>query len=456
MGEVWAMAMKDVRLLIRDRIGFFFAFFFPVIVAVFFGVIFAGPGGDGKPRPIAVVIVDEDGTPTSRAFVETLGRAPELEIVGVLSRAEGEQRVRSGRGAAAMVVVPRGFAQSSERLFFDESGQGGITLELAVDPSRRAEGGMLEGVLTKYAFERVQTVFTDPKAGREQARRALEFFDQARGVRPTERVMFTTFFRALDSFLAQREAEAASGTGTGPGTGTSPEGSVAPAPAAGATAVRFEPVRVKKLDLTAERDSRAMPPSSFAVTFPQGVLWGVMGCALSFSISLVLERTGGTLLRLRAAPIRRWQILGGKALACFLVTLAVSVLLMAVGTLAFGVRPRSWPMLGAGLVATAVAFIGIMMLLAVAGKSERGGNGLGWGVLLVLSMIGGGMLPLIFMPAWMHTLSLVSPVRWAILVIEMGVWRPADWSDFAGPCAVLVGVGVGGFLLGARMFRSGE
>jgi ABC-2 type transport system permease protein len=452
MGEVWAMAMKDVRLLIRDRIGFFFAFFFPVIVAVFFGVIFAGPGGDGKPRPIAVVVVDEDGTEASRAFVGTLQRASELEVVGVLSRAEGEQRVRSGRGAAAMVVVPRGFATSSERLFFDESGEGGITLELGVDPSRRAEGGMLEGVLTKYAFERVQTVFTDPKAGREQARRALEFFDQARGVRPTERVMFTTFFRALDSFLAQREAESAATTGSGTGS----DGSDSQGASGGAATARFEPVRVKKLDLTAERESRAMPPSSFAVTFPQGVLWGVMGCALSFSISLVLERTGGTLLRLRAAPIRRWQILGGKALACFLVTLAVSVLLMAVGTLAFGVRPRSWPMLGAGLVATAVAFIGIMMLLAVAGKSERGGNGLGWGVLLVLSMIGGGMLPLIFMPAWMHTLSLVSPVRWAILVIEMGVWRPADWSDFAGPCAVLIGVGVGGFLLGARMFRSGE
>ena len=104
------------------------------------------------------------------------------------------------------------------------------------------------------------------------------------------------------------------------------------------------------------RTSRQGPPSTFAVSFPQAIIWGVMGCAAAFSISLVIERTRGTLVRLRCAPIRGWHILLGKGGACFLTTTAVAMLLLALGAIV-GVRPTpaEWRFAAGALATVAVA-----------------------------------------------------------------------------------------------------
>ena len=60
MREIVAMAVKDLRLLFRDRAGFFFTLFFPLIVAVMFGTIFGGGGGSRS--AMSILVVDEDKT----------------------------------------------------------------------------------------------------------------------------------------------------------------------------------------------------------------------------------------------------------------------------------------------------------------------------------------------------------------------------------------------------------
>ena len=42
MQHVLALTVKDIRLLLRDRMGFFFTFGFPVFYAILFGLIFSG------------------------------------------------------------------------------------------------------------------------------------------------------------------------------------------------------------------------------------------------------------------------------------------------------------------------------------------------------------------------------------------------------------------------------
>jgi ABC-2 type transport system permease protein len=195
-----------------------------------------------------------------------------------------------------------------------------------------------------------------------------------------------------------------------------------------------------------------MPQSSFAWSFPQAVIWGILGCVTSFAVSLTTERTGGTLVRLMLSPIARWQILAGKAAACFVGCLAVATLVLLMGRLAFGVHPRSLPMLAVGVLCIGAGFVGVMMLVATMGKTAGGSSGAGRAVLLVLAMIGGGSIPLFAMPQWMQTVSGISPFKWAIQALDAGIWRPLAWGEFAIPCAVLLGFGVVGFALGARLF----
>src|SRR5262245_6828939 len=104
MGIIWALAKKDLTLVLRDRFGMFWMVAFPLLLAMFFGFLSGGGGKDRVALPIAVV--DEDQTDASRALVRRLEAkavptdaaegappAPLLELTAA-SRAEAEQGVR--------------------------------------------------------------------------------------------------------------------------------------------------------------------------------------------------------------------------------------------------------------------------------------------------------------------------------------------------------------------------
>jgi linearmycin/streptolysin S transport system permease protein len=189
--------------------------------------------------------------------------------------------------------------------------------------------------------------------------------------------------------------------------------------------------------------------NSYAISFPQGVIWGVLGCCASFSISIATERSRGTLSRLRIAPIGRSTILAGKAAACLVSIWSLGVCVFGVGWLAFGVTPGSIAHLAISLTVIPVAFVGIMMLLSTLGRTERSTGGISWAVLLAMAMLGGGMVPAMFMPHWMQTLGVISPVRWAILAMEGAVWRGFSTVDMLTPWIILLVVGVVCFAIGA-------
>ena len=87
------------------------------------------------------------------------------------------------------------------------------------------------------------------------------------------------------------------------------------------------------------------------------------------------------------------------------------------------------------------------------GKTERSAAGIGWAVLIVMAMIGGGMIPLFVMPAWMQTMSHASPVKWSILAMEGAIWRNFSLAELALPCGILLAVGVVCFAIGTHAFR---
>jgi ABC-2 type transport system permease protein len=56
----------------------------------------------------------------------------------------------------------------------------------------------------------------------------------------------------------------------------------------------------------------------------------------------------------------------------------------------------------------------------------------------------------------MRIASHASPVRWGILALEGAIWRDFSAAEMLLPCAILIGVGVVGFLAGVTMSRRWE
>lgn len=422
MNELIALAGKDLKLLVRDRVGFFFTFFFPLIYCIFFGTIFASQSrGSGKLR---VLVVDEDRTDGSQRFIESLRESGEFDIE-LDERDSATDRVRRG-DRTAFIALPKGFGEARERMFWGDP----VTLQTGIDPSRQAEAGMIQGVLAATVFRGMQDLFSNPQSMIDRSRKWTADLRDSPNVAPETRRVLEGFFTQLESFMRAIPKDI-----------EGPSGSARPS---------WEPFRIESVPIVRKRIG---PKNPYEVSFPQGIIWGVMGCAAGFGISLVTERTRGTLIRLRISPVSRAQILGGKALACFATAMTLQVLLIGLGALVFRIRPWSPGLLTLAFLCVSVAFVGIMMLLSVLGKTEQAAGGIGWGVLVLMAMIGGGMIPQFFMPSWLQQISVVSPIRWAIQAMDGAIWRQYSIAEMAVPCGVLLGIGALCFLLGVRAFR---
>ena len=437
MRAIWTIAMKDLLLLRRNRAAFFWVVLFPIVMALFFGSI----GGGGKRAEMPVAIVNEDGTPFADS-VAALLRASDALRVRETTLDSARTMVRSGDLAAYVAIHP-GTGDS-----FGFGGDSTSGIEIGVDPRRSAEREYLRGMVTATLFQTMQRSFTRGGFGRDQVRANLARLRADSTLAPLRRARGESVLRSLDQFMTVLDTTGAGAWGSGAPVGgdSSAAASAGGAPGGGGPNIRVVEV--------AEEDTG--PRTAFEVTFPSSISWALIGVCMSFAVSIVYERITGTFLRLRLAPIGRGQVLAGKGLACFLAAIVAVSLLLAIGAFGFHVRVPHPLLLAAAIVASAFCFTGLMMVVAVLGQSPQSVAGAGWAIMLIMAMTGGGMIPLIAMPAWMQSLSNWSLVKWVVLGVEGAVWRGFGWGEMARVLALPVLAGAVGILIGTRALQRSE
>ncbi len=160
----------------------------------------------------------------------------------------------------------------------------------------------------------------------------------------------------------------------------------------------------------------------------------------------VAERRHNTLVRLQAAPISRTQLLLGKFLPCFAVSLFQGFFLLLCGKLVFGMSWGSEPWLLIPVVAaTSFAAVGLAMIVAVLAKTETQVSVFGTLVVLLLAGISGSMMPREMMPEEMRLISQFTPHTWALDAYS-ALLHPdniaVNAGEVLGASAVLAGFGL--------------
>ncbi|MFQ5453124.1 MAG: ABC transporter permease [Candidatus Zixiibacteriota bacterium] len=421
MSAIITLALKDLLLLWRYKAGLFWVIGFPLLMALLFGAIFSSGGGSAS--SIKIAVVDDDKTGYSKDFIQQLEQSESLKLIH-LPLDSAKQRVRKGK-AAAYLHLKEGYGESQRFFQMDEA-----NIELGIDPSRRVVAGFLHGLVIQASFKLMQKQFTNTEGLQKRIQASIGSLKNDTNLTTVKRTKLNKFLSSLDQFLGNFD--------------TSIMGNSSP----------FEGPKIKTVNIAS---SSNMPRSSYEITFPAAILWALIGCTSTFAVSIVVERTRGTFLRLRIAPLSRAQILAGKGLACFITSITVTIGLLVFGWLVFGVRLSNNPLalIAAGL-SSAFCFVGLMMFISVIGKTEQAVGGAGMAILLIMSMTGGGMIPLIAMPKWMLTVSNFSPVKWGILAMEGAIWRNFSFTEMMLPVGILLTIGLVAFSIGVAVFSRSE
>jgi ABC-type multidrug transport system permease subunit len=105
------------------------------------------------------------------------------------------------------------------------------------------------------------------------------------------------------------------------------------------------------------------------------------------------------------------------------------------------------------VVATAFACSGFGIFIAAISTSRKQAESMATIVILLMSAIGGSMIPLFFMPAFMQKIAVISLNYWAIQGFFDVLGREVSFLQVITKVGVLIGIGATMMIISASLFK---
>ena len=402
----------------RDRGAVMLSF----IVPIAFFSIFAGIFGSrrGGTDPIQVAVVDQDHTPVSRQFVEGLEAEGGLRVQTTSTADSGEAAVRAGDVPVA-IIVPKGFGEHP--IGFDDLNQ--TKLRILDDSSDPIAAQVVYGLIQKTAIQSM------PDAMAAQGTKIVDRLSG--GLTAAQRARIDSSMAGLRAYSEERRK-----AGTTETKSTGPSGGI---------------IAADIRDVVGE--NKKNPLVAF---YAAGI--GVMFLLFSASAAggaMLDEADNGTLDRILSSRVTMTTLLLGKlGYAASLGFLQLTVMFLW-GAFAFHVelfRHLDGFLVMAGV--TSLASAGLGLALAASCKTRAQLSSLTTLVVLVMSALGGSMVPRFIMPPLLQKIGFVTFNAWAIDGFTKIFWREEPVTHVWLQVLVLLGAAVVFFAIARRLARRWE
>jgi len=180
----------------------------------------------------------------------------------------------------------------------------------------------------------------------------------------------------------------------------------------------------------------------------------IMQVGIFAAIPLVADREKLILKRLAATPLRRWQLVGSNVLMRVLIAFTQAVIIIAVGTLAFGVEITGSLLIVAGFVTLgAMAFLALGYVIASFAKTEDAANGMTSMIQFPMMFLSGAFFQIDQMPQFLQVVARIIPLTYLADALRQVMVGGAAFAPLWVCAAVLLGWLVVCFGIAARKFR---
>jgi linearmycin/streptolysin S transport system permease protein len=476
---IWTIAKKDLRLLVRDPRALIILLAMPVLFILVLGVSLGEGFGQKPDDRLRISLVDLDEGMSDRAVIQVapygeqpwsqvmrrdLAETSGIRLERIATRAEAEQLVASGQRAAVLVFGPQ-FSNRVGRCSFlaeginpfhrdgvkipkrfprDPAQEGELDAELIVDPTQLTAASIIEQVaqvtllrvilpwMIGRAFEKIGDVdFIDklsqrvvvplPGLGKVKLDQLLRTLEQkkavGKGVQMAIQELYPKYNLTGKTWADLTRSKVHAGDR--------------------AQETVYEEHATGWLKRGSMRYQLLVP--SYIVLF-------AFFLVLTMGWMFVAERRQGTMKRLMAAPLGRGQVLFGKLLPNYAMSVFQGVFLLAAGKMVFGMDLGPEPLWLIPVVATtSLAAMGLALLVAALARTESQVSIFGTLLVLMLAGLSGTFMgDRALMPEQIQELSRLTPHAWALdayrqLVASSG---PPELETVATACVVLTGFGV--------------
>ena len=180
----------------------------------------------------------------------------------------------------------------------------------------------------------------------------------------------------------------------------------------------------------------------------------VMQVGIFAAIPLVADRENLILKRLAATPLRRWQLVGSNVLMRLLIALAQAVIIVAVGSIFFGVEiTGSLALTAFFVILGSVTFLALGYVIASFASTEDSANGMTSVVQFPMMFLSGTFFPIQAMPDALQAVARLIPLTYLADALRQVMVGGVPFATLGVCAGVLLGWLVVCFAIASRKFR---
>jgi ABC-2 type transport system permease protein len=400
MTALRALVRKDLILFFSNRRALLITMVMPIVLGAFMGYVFGG-SGKGERGKISIAVVTEDTSEIGKKIAAEI-KADTLLDVKELPLAEARELVSKGKLALA-IEIPAGFGEAAGAALF--SGHDKPLMPIFFDPSQNTVLAMVKGILTQHVMQVVSAEMFGGSGGRKFIDSTMQQLEQreAKDGKDGANSELHSFLGSLKKF---QQSGAAGSTTTADGGAAAGKGGLT------------MPYTTMEEEITSGPKF-----NGYGHSFGGMSVQFILMLGIAFGVDILVARRDGMWNRLLAAPITLNTILLARALSGAIIAFVVYCAIFAVAGVMFHV-PVSNPLGFVGIGACFSLMVACFgLLIAAFGKTPDAARSIAMFVTLILVMLGGAWVPSFMFPAWMQSLTLYVPTRWAIDGIAAMTWR---------------------------------
>jgi ABC-2 type transport system permease protein len=370
LNYMWLIALKDLKIFVKDRAAVFFFIIFPFMFVLMFYFLNLGAATDE--RLTYHLTTREAAGGLSHQIIGAMETKDESQLppgapVFVWDRDydEAYRMVENGE-LSGFIAFPADFTEGVET-------GAGAQLEVVVDAGAIDARAALNGIAASIASQ---------IGGTRVAISAGVTLLVEEGIIPPDDESINQAARQLFDEILAAQSEAG------------------------------EQLSIIKFDTERVGDVEAGNPADYVI--PGYLVMFVFFAAATTAETIVRERQNNTLERLLASSVSKSTILGGVYTGTAFRGLIQILIFWGVGILAFNVdlgqSPLAVIILSLLMVIMSSAFA---VMLATLAKTQRSAGSLAVVTALILAPLGGCWWPLFILPEWLQTVAKISPHAWA-------------------------------------------
>jgi ABC-2 type transport system permease protein len=383
MFKLRATISKDVRVLLRDKIGLIFMFGMPILLVLIVTSIQNSTFELVNKNKISLLMVNRDTGAVSRQFitaVDNIGLFQLIPIAGTTSEDSIRERIRH-KDALLGLVIPADFSVRIAAKAKNVTGK--------VQASFGLDSTAGQTILSKDSLP--ISLYYHPILQESFRRSAEGALYSALQLVESRQILRTLYYSLNEKELPDSlERELLNN-------------------------------RTTLSELPVSRDGLRDIPNATQHNIPAWTIFAMFFVVLSLGSGIVREKRNGSFIRLKTLPTSYAVAIFSKQLTYLAVTLAQAAVIFAIGAWIFphiGLPilrfPGDWLTLFLVTLLCGWCAVSYAICIGVFAQTEEQANGFGAVSIVILAAIGGLMVPSFAMPGSFHLAMTISPLHWCL------------------------------------------